>query len=89
MSVDSKQTHMGYHHNSIPGQCQIQLNGIAPGLDGTFERREGVFGVLSLEAPVGDYLGRLCCIVADWSSGLLAEMACLVQGRILYTYLVI
>ena len=23
MYVDSEQTHMGYHHNTIPGQCEI------------------------------------------------------------------
>lgn len=89
MYVGGKQTHMGYHHNTILGQCEIQLNGISPGLNGTLEPREGILGVLSLEAPVTDYLGRLWCIIADCSSGLLAEMVCLVLGRVLHTYLAI
>lgn len=80
---------MRYHHNTIPGQCQIQLNGISPGLNGTLEPREGILRVLSLEAPVADYLGRLWCIIADCSSGVLAEMVYHVLERVLHTYLVI
>lgn len=84
--VDGKQTHMGYHHNAIPGQCEIQLNCISPGLNGTLEPREGVLGVLSLEAPVADYLGRLRCIIADCGSELLAKMVCFVMDRVLHAY---
>lgn len=80
---------MGYHHNAIPGQCEIQLNCISPGLNGALEPREGVLGVLLLEAPVADYLRRLRCIIADCGSELLAKMICFVLDRVLYVYLAI
>jgi hypothetical protein len=47
---------MGYHHNIVAGQRQVQLDGITVCLDGAFECGQGVLGIFSFEASMGNYL---------------------------------
>jgi len=50
---------MGYDHNTVAGQRQVQLDRVTVCLDGTSECRQGVLGVFALEASMGNYLRRI------------------------------
>lgn len=59
--------YMRYHHNTVLGEREVQLNGISARFDRAFECRQRVLGIVALEASVADYLGAWwCIIVVDW-----------------------
>lgn len=49
---------MRQDHFSIPGQMQVELEGMRPCLNGLFHGTEGVLGEFALVPSVGDDLGH-------------------------------